>query len=47
MNPVLIVFEANSLDQVCVAESVVAGFDVATESFHLAVLLSRVWQGWI
>jgi hypothetical protein len=43
MNPVRIAFEANSLDQVCAAESLVVGFAVASESFHLAVLLSRVW----
>jgi hypothetical protein len=43
VNPVLIAFQDNSLDQVRVAESLAAGLDVARESLDLTVLLGRVW----
>jgi hypothetical protein len=38
----LIVFKADSLDQVCVADSLAAGLASAPESLHLTVLLGRV-----
>jgi hypothetical protein len=41
VNPVLIVFESDSLDQVCVVESL-ADLDVAPERIHLSIFLGRV-----